>query len=323
MSKLPFVIVSHQLPKAWLALLDGHCEVLVGPPTEDSAELSAEMLAALPRAYGLLTLLSVKVDESLLAQAPNLRVVSQMAVGVDNIDLAACSARGIAVGHTPGVLSDATADIAMALLLNLARGIPAATADARAGNWGNWSPTKWAGMELSGATFGVVGLGAIGAAAAKRARAFGMRIVYHNRQPNPLIEQALSATYLPLDQLLASSDVVSLHVPLSAETKHLINKSTLAQMQQHAILINTARGAVVATDDLVAALRNGQIGAAGLDVTDPEPLPPSHPLYQLDNCTITPHIGSATQKTRRRMAELACQNLLAGLNKRPLPHQAN
>ncbi len=323
MSKRPFVIISHQLPQAWLVTVAEHCDLLIGPATEDSAELSAECIAALPQADGLLTLLTVQVDQSLLAQAPKLRVISQMAVGVDNIDLVACRARGIPVGHTPGVLSDATADIAMGLLLNVARDIHGASADARAGKWGTWSPTAWMGMELRGATLGIIGLGAIGAATAERAAAFGMQIVYHNRQRNLAQEAAIGATYLSLEQLLRSSDVVSLHVPLSAETHHLIDKTALALMQPHAILINTARGAVVNTADLTTALSERQIAAAGLDVTDPEPLAATHPLYQLDNCLITPHIGSATHHTRRRMAELACQNLLAGLNHQPLLHQAN
>lgn len=323
MNNHPLVLISHELPAAWIAALTDRYQVLMGPRTSAGGGLSAELLHALPTAHALLTLLTVKVDAALLDLAPQLKIISQMAVGVDNIDLAACTQRGIPVGHTPGVLTDATADIALTLLLAAARRTKEAAADARAGRWGLWEPTQWLGMELRGSRLGIIGMGAIGAATARRAQAFGMEIVYHSRTAKPQIEKELGATHLSFEQVLATSDIVSLHTPLSAETHHLINAAALAKMQPHAILINTARGAVVDSHALQHALENGIIAAAGLDVTDPEPLPANHPLYQLPNCLILPHLGSATETTRRRMAELACINLLRGLDGLPLQHCAN
>lgn len=317
----PLVVVSHQLPPEWIASLHEHCEVVVGPETSVCAGISAELHLA--QADGLLTLLTVPVNDELLNQAPNLRVISQMAVGVDNIDLAACTARGVPVGHTPGVLTDATADTAMALLLAAARRLPETVSDAKAGRWGTWNPTQWLGADLAGATLGIVGMGKIGRSTAHRARAFGLNIIYTSRKFYPDVEDELDATFHCLEEVLRSSDFVSLHTPLTDETRHLINKRTLSMMKPSAILVNTARGGVVDTNALVDALQNGTIRAAALDVTDPEPLPPTHPLYQLPNCLITPHIGSATERTRQRMAQLACENLLAGLAGEKLPHCAN
>ncbi|RMD99358.1 MAG: D-glycerate dehydrogenase [Bacteroidetes bacterium] len=323
MKSKPTVIVTHQLPAEWLSTLHGRCQLIVGPPTTETSGLSDPLWQSLPQADGLLTMLTVKVDDALLAQAPRLKVVSNMAVGVDNIDLDACTRRGIPVGHTPGVLTDGTADLGMALLLAAARKIPQAAADAKAGKWTTWLPDGWLGADLQGAVLGIVGLGQIGTAVAERAAAFGMKLVYTSRTPKPEAEARLGITRLPLSQLLAQSDFVMLTTALTPETRHLINNETLAQMKPSAMLINLARGPVVDTPALVAALQNGTIAAAALDVTDPEPLPASHPLYQLDNCLIAPHIGSATANIRRRMAELACQNVLAGLAGTPLPHCAN
>ncbi len=295
----------------------------MGPSTLESAGLTPELQAALPNANGLLTMLTVRVDETLLSAAPNLKIVSQMAVGVDNIDLAACSARGIPVGHTPGVLTDATADVTLTLLLATSRRVIETAADAREGRWGTWNPTQWLGSDLAGQTLGIVGMGAIGQATARRAKAFGMNIVYHSRSSYPEAEKELSAEKVPFRQLLAQSDFVSLHTPLTAETKHLIDADAFSAMKPSAILINTARGGVVDQDALVNALRNREIRAAGLDVTTPEPLPTYHPLFQMPNCLILPHIGSATERTRRKMAQLGCENLLLGLEGKPLKHQAN
>lgn len=319
----PHVIVTHELPAPWIAELHDQCNVLVGPPTTEGVGLSAELQRHLPSADGILTLLLDKVDDKLLAKAPNLRVVSQMAVGVDNIDLAACTRRGIPVGHTPNVLTDATADVAMTLLLATARRLLETNRDAREGRWGTWQPARWLGADLSGATLGIIGMGAIGQATARRARAFGMKIVFTNRSPKPEAARELDATRLEMGDLLAVSDFVSLHTPLSAETHHMIDAAALQKMKPTAILINTARGSVVDSDALIAALQNGQIRAAGLDVTDPEPLPADHVLWSLENCVIAPHIGSATENTRRKMAELAVANLLAGLRGDRLPQCAN
>ncbi len=321
MSDKPLVILTHPLPTTWIAPLPERVRLVVGPP--DVAGIAAELEPYLPEVEGLLTWLTDRVDAALLARMPRLRVISNYAVGVDNIDVAACTRRGIPVGHTPGVLTDAVADLTWALLLAVARGIVSAAADARAGRWGLWSATRWLGADLAGRTLGIVGFGAIGQAVARRARGFGMRIVYASRSPKPRAEMALAARRLPLDALLAESDFVSLHVPLTPATRGLIGEAQLRRMKPSAYLINMARGAVVDTDALLRALRQGWIAGAALDVTDPEPLPASHPLYQLPNVLITPHIGSATHGTRERMARLAVANLLAGLEGRPLPHAVN
>ncbi|MEM7111787.1 MAG: D-glycerate dehydrogenase [Chloroflexota bacterium] len=322
MSK-PFVIVSHTLPAAWVAKLEQECEVLMGPETAVCSTLTPELEAKLPKAVGLMTMLTVPVNGDLLNKAPNLRVVSNMAVGTDNIDKAACTARGIPVGNTPGVLTESTADLAIAILLAAARRLPTASRDAKEGRWQTWSPTAWLGTDLYGATLGIVGLGKIGTAIAQRARAFGLNIVYHNRNRKPEAERTLPATYLPLDELLAQSDFVMLSTPLTAETHHLIDATALQKMKSSAILVNIARGPVVDTNALVQALQENWIQSAALDVTDPEPLPSSHILYSLPNCFITPHIGSAASNTRRRMAELACENLIAGVQGKPLIHCVN
>ena len=322
-SELPFVLVSHTLPASWLASLNGRCRTLIGPETKTRSDLAPDLKARLPEVSGLLTLLTVPVDESLLELAPRLRVVSNMAVGVDNVDLAACTARGIPVGHTPGVLTEGTADLTMALLLAVARRIPEASRDARRGHWTTWEPAGWLGADLAGATLGIVGMGKIGAAVAERAKGFGLKLVYNSRSPKPEIERRLDAVHLPLDELLRHSDFVSLHVPLTAETRGLISEDALRLMKPTAILINVARGPVVDSVGLYHALHEKWIAAAGLDVTDPEPLPPADPLYGLPNCLIVPHIGSATINTRRRMAQLACDNLLAGLAGQRLPRCAN
>lgn len=321
--QLPLVIVSHQLPELWIETLNKRCRTVIGPRTTETSGLAQDLEKHLALAAGILTLLTVTVDDSLLDRTPNLKVVSNMAVGVDNIDLVACTDRGIPVGHTPGVLTESTADLTMALLLSAARKLPQASRDAKDGKWTTWEPDGWLGADLAGATLGIVGLGKIGTAVAERARAFGMKLVYTNRSRNHEAEEALDASPLPLEELLRESDFVSLHVPLTEETHHLIDEKALRFMKPTAILINVARGPVVDPVALYEALADKHISAAGLDVTEPEPLPPDDPLYNLANCLIVPHVGSATVNTRKRMAELACQNLLAGLASERLPHTAN
>lgn len=323
MSEKPLVIVSHQLPEAWLASLFEACEVVVGPSTAVTTDLTPALRDKLAGAAGLLTMLTVPVDADLLAAAPNLRVVSNMAVGVDNIDLAACTRAGVPVGHTPGVLTNGTADLVMAILLAAARRLPEASGDARDGRWTTWSPTDWLGKDLSGATLGIIGLGQIGQAVARRARGFGVRLVYHSRHRKPDAEAELGAIWLPLEALLATSDFVVVLVPLTAETRHLIDADALRLMKPSALLVNAARGPVVDSAALVTALSEGWIARAALDVTDPEPLPADHPLYALPNCLITPHIGSATEQTRQAMAELACRNVLTAVRGERLARCAN
>lgn len=311
----PRIVVPRGLPEPWMFPLHAAADVVAGPA--DALHLTPAVEAALPSADGVLTLLTQRVDAAFLDRAPALRVVSNMAVGVDNIDLDACANRGVAVGHTPGVLTDATADLTMALLLSAARRIPVAARDAAEGRWGPWSPTGWLGLELAGATLGIVGPGKIGTAVARRAAAFGMEVLYTRRPVPPILPGARA---VDLDTLLELSDVVSLHVPLRPSTRGLIDEAALARMKPTALLVNTARGSIVDTDALVSALRSGAIGGAALDVTDPEPLPPEHPLYALPNVLVAPHIGSATERTRGRMAALAIDNVLAGVRGAPLPH---
>jgi lactate dehydrogenase-like 2-hydroxyacid dehydrogenase len=317
----PLVIVTRALPDGWLDALVGRCEVRTGPA--DRAGLAPELEPELGRAHGILSMLTERIDDALLERAPRLRVVSNMAVGFDNIDVEACTRRGVAVGHTPGVLTDATADLAMGLLIAGARRMGESSRDALAGRWGIWTPTRWLGSDLRGSTLGIVGCGEIGSALAERAAAFGMRILYTDPNDRPAVETRTGAARVALDELLARSDFTSLHVPLGPETRGLIDRRALARMKRTAVLVNTARGPVIDHDALREALREGTIAGAALDVTDPEPLPPDDPLYGLPTCLITPHIGSATEGTRRRMAALAAENLLAGLAGERLPHCVN
>jgi len=317
MTETPLVIMTHTLPETWIASLQGKCRLEIGP--QDATSLAPELEALLPQAEGLFCLLTIPVRETLLSKAPHLRVVSNMAVGFDNIDLAACTQRSIPVGNTPGVLTEGTADLTMALLLAVARNIPSASQDAKEGRWKTWSPAGWLGADLNGATLGIIGMGKIGQAVTQRARGFGMDIVYTDEIEHP----DLQAQRLPLETLLKTSDFVSLHVPLTPETRYLINDKSLRLMKKTAYLINAARGPIVESHALYHAIKDGQIAGAALDVTDPEPLPADHPLYSLRNCLIVPHIGSATLNTRRRMAELACENLLAGLEGHRLPNCVN
>lgn len=259
------------------------------------------------------------VDAALLDRHPGVRVVSNFGVGVDHIDVAAATARNIPVGNTPGVLDGATADMAFTLLLAAGRRLVEGDRYARGPDFLRYDPSYMLGREIHGQTLGIIGMGRIGAQVARRALGFSMRVLYHNRRRRPDIEQTLGVTFMPRDELLATADYVVLTVPLTNETRHLIGKAELAKMKPTSILINVSRGPVVDTAALTAALANRTIYAAGLDVTDPEPLPRGHPLLKLDNVTIAPHLGSATVQTRQRMAEMSIENLLAGLAGKELP----
>ena len=285
------------------------------PPPRD------ELLRRVAGVDGALTLLTDKVDDEFLdAAGPQLRVVSNYAVGFDNIDVAACARRGVRVGNTPGVLTETTADLAWALLMAAARRVPEGSRFVRDGKWKTWGPLLLLGPDVHGATLGIVGFGRIGQAVARRAQGFGMDILYHDLEPLPAsITEPFGATYLPLEQLLPRSDFVTLHVNLSPVTRHMINAETLALMKPTAVLVNTSRGPVIDQAALAAALLDGVIAAAALDVTDPEPIPADDPLVGMDNCLIVPHIASASRATRGKMAEMAAANLLAGVRGEPLP----
>jgi lactate dehydrogenase-like 2-hydroxyacid dehydrogenase len=298
------VVTRELVGEAMDRLKEAH-EVEVWPGALPPAPGELRELAA--DAEGLLCLLTDAVDVGLLEACPRLRVVSNYAVGTDNVDLEACAARGIAVGRTPDVLTAATAELTMALILAAARRLPEAAAAVRDGDWRTWEPARWLGLELEGATLLVVGAGRIGTAVARRAEGFGMRVVLAGR-----------GDPLPLEE----ADVVTLHCPLTPETRHLIDARALARMQPGALLVNTARGPIVDSAALLAALRDGVIGGAALDVTDPEPLSPGDPLLSAPNLLVLPHVGSATTRARTRMTEIAVDNLLAGLAGEPLPRPA-
>lgn len=283
----------------------------------------ADLAAALARSDAVMAMVVDRITPEMLTAAPRLRIVANMAVGYDNIDPAAAADLGVWVTNTPGVLAETTADLAFGLLLAAARRIVESDRDTRAGGWKTWSPTGFLGVDAFGATLGIVGLGEIGEAVARRARGFKMRILYHSRTRKPALEADLGLEYRPLPELLAESDFVSLHTPLTPETRHLIDAAALAAMKPGAILVNTARGQVVDQDALVDALRAGRLGGAALDVTTPEPLPLDHPLYAFPNVIITPHIGSASRATRARMAEMAAANILAVLTGREPPNPVN
>ncbi|HJZ58148.1 MAG TPA: D-glycerate dehydrogenase [Gemmataceae bacterium] len=263
------------------------------------------------------------VGPAMLDRLSGVKVVSNFGVGVDHIDVAAASARGIPVGNTPGVLDGATADLAFSLLLAAGRRVVEGDRYARGPNFLRYDPTYILGREVHGSTLGIFGLGRIGEQVAKRARGFEMTVLYHNRQRKPAAEAALGVQYAQRDVLLAESDYIVLTVPLTAETRGLIGRAELAKMKPTATLVNVARGAVVDAEALTEALAARRIHAAALDVTDPEPLPRDHPLLRLENVIITPHLGSATEQTRRRMAEMSVENLLAGLASKPLPFRVN
>lgn len=279
--------------------------------------------AHLADADAVLAMVTDRIDADLLAASPKLRIIANMAVGYDNVSPAEAAEAGVWLTNTPGVLAETTADLAFGLLLDAARNLSASDRDTRAGGWKTWSPTAFLGLDVHGATLGIVGLGEIGTAMARRARGFGMRIVYTSRTPKPDLERELGVAHLPLERLLEVADFVTLHVPLTDETRRFFGRDQFALMKPEAILVNTARGGVVDQDALIDALREGRIRGAALDVTDPEPLPLDSPLYGFPNVVITPHIGSASLATRAKMADMAAANIIAVLAGHPPDNPVN
>lgn len=321
MTDPPKVVVTRHPVGSALSLLQTVADVWVWP---DDEPIPSTLLAEkMKDAAGLYSMFTDTIDAGLLDAAPHLRAISQMAVGVDNIDIAACTSRGIPVGHTPDVLTEATADFAFGLLLTAARRIPQARDYVRQGRWRRWSPDMLLGHDVHGSTVGILGLGRIGAAVGRRALGFGAQILYHNRTPDPQVEKQLNARYCSLDELLKQSDHVVTLCPLTSETYHLINAERLAQMKPHATLVNCARGPVVHLDDLCEALQGGVIASAAIDVTEPEPIPSDHPILGLQNCVVTPHIGSASVVSRSAMGDLAAHNLVVALEGKPMRHCVN
>jgi glyoxylate reductase len=316
----PKILVTHPLfeePRALLAFhFDGdYWEGPERPPR-------AEVLLGLGDKEALIPLLTEKVDDELLDAAPRLRIVANVAVGYDNVDLAACTRRKIAVTNTPGVLDETTADLAWALLMTVARRIVEADTMARSGQWHGWNFDQMCGADVWGKTLGIIGLGRIGRAVARRARGFGMRVIYFNRNRVAAeVESELRAEYLPFEQVLAQADFLSLHVPLTAETRGLIGSAQLAQMKPSAFLINTTRGPVVQEAALAEALAAKTIAGAGLDVFEREPLIPDG--LRLPNVVMTPHIGSGTIETRSKMATMAANNVVAFFEGRRPPNILN
>jgi len=280
----------------------------------------AELMRGLRGRPALISMLSDPVDEEVIGGHPRLKVIANYAVGYNNIDLKAAAAREIVVTNTPGVLTEATADLTWALILSLARRVPEADRFVRTGRWTGWNPTQLLGMEVSGKTLGIIGMGRIGRAVAERAAGFGMRLIYHNRRRlPPPVEKRFRVAYRPLSRLLAAADIVSLHVPLASETRHLIDRRAFDVMKSTALLINTARGPVVDEMALATALRKGRIAGAGLDVFEEEPRVQKG-LLNLPNMVLLPHLGSATVETRIRMGWMVIENIQAVLKGKPAPN---
>lgn len=313
----PRVLVTRRLPGDALERLARAADVDLWP--EPSPPPRAVLEVRLAACEGIVALLTDPLDAAMMDRAPRLRVISNCATGVDNIDLAAAAARGIRVGHTPGVLTETTADLAFALLLAAARRVVEADAVVRDGRWKTWDPSLLLGQDVHGATLSVVGFGAIGRAVARRAAGFAMEVLYVRRDGAPVADAP--GCSVGLEEALRRADFVSLHVPLTASTHHLIGARELAWMKPTAVLINTARGGVLDPRALVAALASGHLAAAALDVAEEEPIPAGDPLLAAPRLLLAPHIGSASVRTRARMADLAIDNCLAGLAGLPLPHE--
>jgi glyoxylate reductase len=320
MSK-PRVFLTRLILESGLELVREFCEAEVWP--DELPPSRVEILAHVAGVEGLLCLLTDRIDAEVMDTAgPGLKIISNHAVGVDNVDVVAASVRGIPVGNTPGILTDATADMAFALLLAAARRVVEGDRLVKSGGWKTWGPGFMLGADLAGATLGIVGFGRIGRAVARRASGFGLRILFTDPSPAPP-DPGLNAAQVDFDTLLHESDFISLHTPLTDETRGLINAETLGRMKPTAVLVNTSRGPVVDQEALYEALISKRIFAAALDVSVPEPLPADHPLLSLDNCIIVPHIASASWRTRQRMSLMAAENLIAGLKGESLPNCVN
>jgi glyoxylate reductase len=307
----PATYVTRPLPEPGTALLEA-AGIGVDQHEPDSPPSREELLAHVADKDAVLTMLTERVDAEVMEAAPGLRIVANLAVGYDNIDLDAAARRGIVVTNTPDVLTDATADLAWALILSTARRIVEGDRLVRAGEWRGWSPTQLIGQSVWGRTIGIVGLGKIGAAVARRARGFDMRVLYASRSKRPDVDESIGAQHVDLDTLLRESDVVSIHVPLTDDTRHLIDADALRRMRPSTVLVNTARGPVVDEAALVEALRTRSIAAAGLDVFEREPSLEAG-LVELDNVVLAPHVGSATVDARSSMVRLCCENIVAVL----------
>ena len=313
------VFVSRPIPEKALSLLRPECDIDMWA----DAGTPPPLRQRIAKVEGLLSYGHEPITDDLLKNATGLRVISSIGVGYDHVDVAAAGRRGIKVGHTPGTLDDTVADLTFGLIIASARKLITGDVFVRQGIWKTFNPNFMWGTDVHGATLGIVGMGRIGKAVARRARAFNMRILYHNRTRRSECEQELGVAYAPLESLLSESDFVVTLTPLTDETHHLISENEFSIMKESAFLINTSRGPVVDTKALRQALQIGEIAGAALDVYDPEPPLPDDPLLTMDNVVLCPHLGSATVQTRTKMAVIAAENLLAGLENRPLPHEVN
>jgi glyoxylate reductase len=320
MSK-PKVFITRLLPEDAMRRVLSACDADVWndelpPPRE-------VLLSKVQNIQGLLCLLTDKIDAELLDKAPGLKVISNLAVGFDNIEVEQATKRGIAVGYTPGVLTETTADFAFALMMTASRRIIEGDKSVRRGDWKTWGPMILLGQDVFGSTLGIIGLGRIGAALARRAKGFDMKVIYYDVYRQEALEKEIGIQFVSLDELLRSSDFISIHTNLTKDTFHLIGKKEFEKMKKNCVIVNTARGPIIDNIALFEALVERKIFAAGLDVTEPEPLPKNHPLLTLDNFVVTPHIASASINTRSKMANIAVDNLLAGLAGDPLPFSVN
>lgn len=309
----PKIYITRKLPEQTIEGLSWNYDVRMWDQ-EDIPVPREVLVEEMKEVEGLLCLLTEQIDESLIEQAPNLKIIANMAVGHNNIDVQSATKRGIMVTNTPGVLTETTADLTFGLLLATARRMMEAEDYLRSGKWETWSPMQLTGLDVHGATLGIIGLGRIGEALAKRAKGFDMNLVYFNRSRKYEQEKELGIEYQPLEKLLQISDFVCVMLPLTAETAYMIGKEQLELMKGTAVLINTARGGIIDEKALYQALENREIWAAGLDVFEEEPVPLDHPLLTLPNVVTLPHIGSASIATRMKMAALAVQNLVDGLS---------
>ena len=321
MTNKPKVFVTRIIPEEGLSLVREACDMELWehelpPPRE-------VLLEKIKDKVGVLSLLTDKIDAELMDANPQIRVVSNFAVGFDNIDIKAATERGLPIGNTPGVLTDTTADIAFTLLMATARRISESIDYVRAAKWKTWGPMLLMGQDIHKATLGIIGFGRIGQGMAKRASGFDMKVLYHDVYRRQDLEQSMGVTYADIDTILAEADFVSIHTDLNPRTRYMFNAAAFAKMKRTAILINSARGPIVDHMALYEALKSGQILGAGLDVTDPEPIPVDHPLLTLPNCLIVPHIASASVATRGKMASMAAHNLIAGVRGERLPTPVN
>jgi glyoxylate reductase len=317
----PKVYVTRILPKPAMERINSFCDAKtwdgdLPPPRE-------VIISSISDVEGLVPLLTDKIDADLMDKAPKLKVISNYAVGFDNIDVQAATKRGILVANTPGVLTETTADLTFALLMSAARRVVEGDKVVRAGKWKTWGPMILLGQDVHGATLGIVGLGRIGVAIARRAKGFGMKILYYDVSRQKQVEQELGVQYVELDKLLSESDFVTLHTNLTSQTHHLIGDKQFEMMKETCVLINTSRGPIVDNMALFRALRDGKIAYGALDVTEPEPLPADHPLLTLDNVIVVPHIASASGATRTKMGLMAAENLIAGLKGEMPPNPVN